>query len=164
MEVKSDYLLYNNTFKKNINNKYNNLINNKNLNISELEIELENTQKLPPNYGNKWKDSDRKILLRLLKDGDKNILDSSCKKIIDISEKLGRTEGGVIAEIKKIIYENYCNGIDVDIISNNLNLIFKDVKSIIKIYLEKECDIEINNLEKENKLLKLKLEKRKFFL
>ena len=39
-----------------------------------------------------------------------------------------------------------------------LNIIYKNVKSIIKIYLDNNCDNEINILEKENKLLKLKIE------
>jgi hypothetical protein len=125
--------------------------------LSDLEIELEN--KLPCNYGNKWTDSERKILINSLKTSEKIVLDDVNKnKINGIAKKLGRSDGGVIAEIKKIIYDKYTNGNSVEIISDDLNLVYKDVKSIIKIYLEKECENEIINFEKENKLLKLKIE------
>ena len=49
-------------------------------------------------------------------------------------------------------------GEDAEKISKELNIIYKNVKSIIKIYLDNNCDNEINTLEKENKLLKLKME------
>jgi hypothetical protein len=49
-----------------------------------------------------------------------------------------------------------CN--DQSQISSELNLPLKSVKSIIKIFIDKECENEIKILEKENKLLKLKIE------
>jgi hypothetical protein len=128
---------------------------------------------LPTNYGNKWTEEEKNILIKMLKgstkivsdddssSNNKIILDDSTirdKIIIKIANKLGRTEGGVKGEIKKIVFDKYMKGEDAESISKELNLVFKSVKSIIKIYLEKECDIEINNLEKENKLLKLKIE------
>ena len=135
-------------------------------------VESKDNKNLPTNYGNKWTDEEKKILIKMLKsktnfDSDddssnnKIILDDNTirdKIIIKIANKLGRTEGGVKGEIKKIVFDKYMKGEDAESISQELNLVFKSVKSIIKIYLEKECDIEINNLEKENKLLKLKIE------
>ena len=104
---------------------------------------------LPSNYGNKWSEEERKILIKLLNEGN---------EIEDIAYELNRSNGGVKAEIRKIVFNKYMQGIDAEIISKELNIIYKNIKSIIKFYLDKNCDNEINVLEKENKLLKLKIE------
>lgn len=120
-----------------------------NENIDEFNSdEIEYNKKLPENHGSKWLEEDNNKLIKLLQKYDIN----------KIAIKLGRTEGSIKAKIKKIIMEEYLNGVDIDTISNKLNLIYKDVKSIIKIYLDKESDTEIRILEKENNLLKLRLE------
>lgn len=134
---------------------------------------------IPIKYGSKWTDDDRKKLVNMLKNSSKIIisLDDNTKNNIfeyspnnnsennflikKIADKLDRTEGGIRAEIKKIIFEDYIRGKTTEQISENLNLTYKNIKSVIKIQLDKECDNEILLLEKENKLLKLKLENKK---
>ena len=120
-----------NTIKNNINKN-----DNQNLNI-------------PKNYGNKWTDEERKKLIKLLKNSyDVNI----------IASKLNRSEGGIKAEIKKLVYAKYIEGNDAEGISKELNIVYNNVKSMIKASIEQECENDINNLEKENKLLRLKIE------
>ncbi len=128
----------------------------------ELEKELEsisqsNNEKkdLPENFGNKWTDQDKMILIDMLKQISNRDLDMN---ICKIANKLKRTEGGVKGEIKKIIMDRYLQGESAEDIANTLNILYRNVKSIIKIYLDKDADNEINNLSKENKLLKLKIE------
>lgn len=118
-------------------------------NIDEFNSdEIEYNNKLPENHGSKWLEEDNNKLIKLLQKYD----------ISKIATKLGRTEGSIKAKIKKIIMEEYLNGVSIESVSDKLNLIYKDVKSIIKIYLDKESDTEIRILEKENNLLKLRLE------
>lgn len=133
----------------------------------ENEFDMEIKKKLPTNYGNKWTDEEKNILITMLKNTPKYPLednfpsDNNLTKdqvIRQIAEKLGRTEGGIKGEIKKIIFDKYLKGEDPENISKELNLIYKNVKSIIKLYLDKESDNDIAILEKENKLLKLKIE------
>jgi hypothetical protein len=109
----------------------------------------------PENFGNKWSDQDKQILISMLKDITNRDLDTN---ICNIANKLKRTEGGVKGEIKKIIMDKYLQGESAEDIANNLNILYRNVKSIIKIYLDKDADNEIINLSKENKLLKLKIE------
>jgi hypothetical protein len=127
--------------------------------IKELDYDLYNNNKIltnfemknnfPCNYGNKWTEEERKILLKLLNEGN---------EIEEIALELNRSTGGIKAEIRKIVFNKYMQGIDIEIISKELNIIYKNIKSIIKFYLDKNCDNEIYTLEKENKLLKLKIE------
>jgi hypothetical protein len=125
--------------------------NNKNNIITELDAELSDEIKknMPSNYGNKWSDEERKKMIKMLKNGD---------DVIIIADKLNRSEGGIKGEIKKIVYSKYIDGIDAEIISKELNIIYKNVKSIIKVCIEQDCDNNITNLEKENKFLRLKID------
>jgi len=171
-----------NTYSKNINiNKSKRLVfeledESENISDDELEkeFELQVNKKIPINYGSKWTDKDRNELIKLLKNIKKekekekesekiisnndNELELKRIIILEIGNKLGRTEGGIISEVKKIIFNMYMNGDNAENISNELNLTFKAVKSIIKIFIDKECEQEIKSLEKENKLLRLKIE------
>lgn len=168
-----------NTYSKNINiNKSKRLVfeledESENISDDELEkeFELQVNKKIPINYGSKWTDKDRNELIKLLKNIKKekesektkiisydNELELKKTLILEIGNKLGRTEGGIISEVKKIIFNMYMNGDNAENISNELNLTFKAVKSIIKIFIDKECEQEIKSLEKENKLLRLKIE------
>jgi hypothetical protein len=117
-------------------------------NNSNLELEL-----LPKNYGNKWTDEDKKELISLLKQSANKEIDYT-----NIALKLGRSEGGVKGEIKKMIITRYLNGEEADLIAVDMNIQYKFIKILIKSYIENEIDTDINNLEKENKLLKLKME------
>jgi hypothetical protein len=121
----------------------NDLYNNKILTCFEVK------NNLPSNYGSKWSEEERNLLIKLLNEG---------YQIEDIASELNRSSGGVKAEIRKIVFNKYMQGIDTEVISKELNIIYKNIKSIIKFYLDKNCDDEINFLEKENKLLKLKIE------
>ena len=106
--------------------------------IKELDNDLYNNNKiltnfeiknnLPSNYGNKWTEEERKILLKLLNEGN---------QIEEIAVELNRSTGGINAEIRKIVFNKYMQGIDVEIISKELNIIYKNIKSIIKFYLDK---------------------------
>jgi len=138
-----------NTIKNNINKN-----DNQNLNI-------------PKNYGNKWTDEDRNLLISMLKKKKNNdIIINSYNNdvelkglyISEIANKLGRTDGGIKSEINKIIYNMYMNGSDAEKIAKDLNFTYKSVKSVIKIFIDKESEQEIKLLEKENKLLKLRIE------
>ena len=144
---------------------YTEIINKKNSSniIAELNSDLElhetdifikddSKKKLPSNYGNKWTDDDRNKLLNYLKEG---------KEIDFIANSLNRSEGGIRGEIKKIIFTKYLEGDDATKISKEMNIIYKNVKSIIKIHLERDCENEIAILEKENKLLELKIKNLK---
>ncbi len=135
--------------------------------IDKLEIEFENNtiikKKLPKNYGNKWTLEEREILIKKLKTNKEKIQNEAYSitkydVIGKIGKKLGRTDGGVIGELKKIIYERYSKGEDLNLICEDLNLVYKNVKIMIKLYIEKESEQKINYYEKENKLLKLKIE------
>lgn len=107
----------------------------------------------PKNFGNKWSDEDKQQLVEMLKQNQEKEIDYNV-----IAIKLGRSEGGVKAEVKKIILTRYLNGEEPDLIALDLNVQYKFVKILIKTYIENEIDTDINNLEKENKLLKLKME------
>jgi hypothetical protein len=169
------------TYSKNINiNKSKRLVfeledesDNNSDNELEKEFELQVNKKIPINYGSKWTDKDRNELIKLLKNikkekenektkiiSNNNDNELELKKIIilEIGNKLGRTEGGIVSEVKKIIFNMYMNGDNAENISNELNLTFKAVKSIIKIFIDKECEQEIKSLEKENNLLRLKID------
>lgn len=121
-------------------------------NTSDLydTIDFENK---PKNFGNKWSDEDKKQLVSLLKENKAVEINYN-----EIANVLGRSEGGVKGEVKKMILTRYLNGEEPDLISVDLNVQYKFVKILIKTYIENEIDNDINNLEKENKLLKLKLE------
>jgi hypothetical protein len=127
--------------------------NNKKNIVSEFETDVNSNNEIkkniPSNYGNKWTDEERKRLVKLLK----NSYDVDV-----IASKLNRSEGGIKAEIKKIVYAKYMNGIDAEEISKELNIVYNNIKSIIKVSIDQECENDINNLEKENKLLQLKIE------
>lgn len=119
---------------------------------SDLYDNLENDL-LPKNYGNKWSDEDKELLIELLKK-------SATKEIdyVEIALKLGRSEGGVKGEVKKMIIKRYLNGEEPDLIAIELNIQYKFVKILIKSYIDNEISNDIENLEKENKFLKLKME------
>ena len=130
----------------------------------DLEKELENKsinnnilekKDLPENFGSKWTDLDKRALISMLKEITNKDLDTN---ICKIAEKLKRSQGGVKGEIKKIIMDKYLQGESAEDIANTLNILYRNVKSIIRIYLDKDADNEIINLSKENKLLKLKIE------
>ena len=113
----------------------------------------ENNASLPINYGNKWSEDDKTKLMDLLKKNKEKEID-----YVEIANKLGRSEGGVKGEIKKMIITRYLNGEESEKISIDMNLQYKFVKIIIYSYIDNEIDNDIKNLEKENKLLKLKME------
>ena len=120
-----------------------------------------NNNTRPMNYGNKWTSKEKKELLKMLKNQKISIDDDSDLYLNDIAKYLGRTEGGIKGEVKKIVFERYISGIEPENICKELNISLKNIRSLIKLHLEKDCDIEISNLEKENQLLKLKIENRK---
>ncbi len=129
-----------------------------------LEKELENKYKknYPKNYGSKWSEKDKNKLLEQLINCKYIIyFDSDDVMINKLAIKLKRSIGGIKAEIRRVVFEQYMEGIDAEAISKKFNIIFRDVKQIIRLHLEKESENEINLLEKENKLLKLRIENAK---
>lgn len=126
-----------------------------------LEKELDNkiNKNYPKNYGSKWSDKDKIKLSKYLINSKYQIFfDSDDILINKLANKFGRSVGGIKAEIRRMVFEKYINGEDIELISKTYNIIYRDVKQIIKLHLEKESDNEINILEKENKLLKLRIE------
>ena len=169
IKIVNDNIIINNNEKIffELNNDLNNSFLEDNDDSLEKELEYQLKKNLPTNYGNKWTEEEKSILIDMLKNTPKfpledfNQNDNNLTKdqvIKQIADKLCRTEGGIKGEIKKIIMDKYMKGEDPEYISKDLNLIYKNVKSIIKIYLDKESESDINILEKENKLLKLKIE------
>jgi hypothetical protein len=127
--------------------------------FDKLEKELDNKNIYPKNYGSKWSDSDKKKLLKYLSNSQYKIFyDSDDIMINKLASKLKRSVGGIKAEIRRIIFEMYMDGSDPEIISSELNIIYRDIKQIIKLHLEKESINEISIVEKENLLLKLRIE------
>ena len=127
-------------------------IMNKNINSDS------STEKVTPiNHGTKWSSDDRKILFKALKRNTSLLDDFNNIIITQLAKKLGRTEGGIKAEIKKNIIERYFKGVEIEVISVEMNIMIYLIKSTIKMYIERDCDAEIHNLEKENKLLTLKI-------
>lgn len=124
-------------------------------NMTDIYDTLENEplDSVPKNYGNKWSDEDKNILMQFLKQNKSKEVD-----YLEIANKLGRSEGGVKGEVKKMIIARYLNGEEADNIALDMNIQYKFVKIIIKSYIDNEIDNDISSLEKENKLLKLKME------
>lgn len=118
-----------------------------------LDTIQDSFESLPKNYGNKWSDDDKQQLIDFLKQNKNKEID-----YLQIANKLGRSEGGVKGEIKKMIIKRYLNGEEPEILAKELNVQYKFVKILIKSYLENDIDADIKNLEKENKFLKLKME------
>jgi len=119
---------------------------------SDLYDNLE-SDLLPKNYGNKWSEEDKGNLIDFLKKSTAKEIDYA-----DIALKLGRSEGGVKGEVKKMIIKRYLGGEEPDLIAIDLNIQYKFVKILIKSYIDNEIEMDISNLEKENKFLKLKME------
>jgi transposase-like protein len=127
---------------------YKDAINESISNTSDIELK----KKLHSNFGNKWSEEEKNELLAMIRESG-NELD-----IEGIAKKLGRSQGGIKAEIKKMIVEKYLQGDDTNKISKELNLEFRYVKNILKYYFEKESEIDAKALESENKLIKLKID------
>ena len=128
--------------------------------MEQLEYELETKYNigLPKNYGLKWSQNEISIIFEKLKKGEIKDLTESNNCIKKIAKKLNRSVGGVYVIIKKTIFDKYINGQESESISNEFNITFQSVKSIIKSFISFDSDNTINLLEKENKLLKLKIE------
>jgi DNA-directed RNA polymerase specialized sigma24 family protein len=125
----------------------------------EKEFEEELEKNMPSNYGNSWSDEERMIIINMLKKYEPKTNNILNEKIIGkISKKLERTDGGVRAEIKKIVFNKYLEGVEKEIISKELNISLSNVKLLIRLFLEKDSDQMINLLEKENKILHLSIE------
>ena len=124
-------------------------------NTSDIYDSLDNdtNENVPKNYGNKWSDEDKKQLIDFLKQNKNKEID-----YLSIADKLGRSEGGVKGEVKKMIITRYLSGEEADIITLDLNVQYKFVKMLIRSYIDNEIDNDIVSLEKENKFLKLKME------
>ncbi len=159
-----------NDFSNNSSNDF--VISNSKSKLLEKELDSEcEIKPLPQNYGTKWSDEDKTKLLKLLHKYNKENNDSKDKNIISdpksltiyncigkIASKLKRSNGGVEAEIKKIIFEKYLEGNSPEKISSELNLVYKNVKYILKQKIDTEYDFQVRNLEKENKILRLKID------
>ncbi len=168
--LKNDLKFQNNTD----NNIEDDIEDNTEENIEDIEdiIELEklenelvlksktNSVLYPKNYGMMWTNEERKKIIKYL---NKNNFDNKYGlfdelNIIEISRKLQRTEYGVKEEIKKIIYNDYINGMNYKKISEKLNMPESNIKLILKLYIEKNGKRLINIMEYENKLLNLHID------
>ena len=133
--------------------------------LAKLDKELSLKSKLnsslyPKNYGNMWNDEERKKIIKLLKKNEFNknygLFDEST--IFDIAKKLERTEYAVKEEIKKMIYNDYIEGLSYEKISSYFNMPITNIKLILRIYIEKNSQKIINQIDIENKLMRLKIE------
>ena len=93
-----------------------------------------------------------KVLLNHKVELDKKVVLNSCN---DNSYVNG---GVLILKPSLKIFDKYLNGQEPESISNEFNITFQSVKSIIKSFISFDSDNTIYLLEKENKLLKLKIE------
>ena len=152
-----------------MNSVYNNFINNNtndnntNDNIIELERDLEslinNDIEIHKNSGKFWNKKDRKSIIKILNKNNDKVENIYTDKIIyTISTKLGRSNNSILNEIKKIIFNKFLEGKEYEEISNELNIEEENIYLIIRIYDEKLVNKQINIFEKQNKLLRLKLE------
>jgi len=147
-----------------MNSVYNNFINNEtDENITELEKDLEslinNNIEIPKNNGKFWNKKDKKMIIKILNKNNEKIENIYTDKIIyTISNKLGRSNNSILNEIKKIIFNKFLEGKEYEEISNELNIEEENIYLIIKLYDERLINKQINFFEKQNKLLKLKLE------
>jgi hypothetical protein len=105
--------------------------------LDKLEYELETKYNggLPKNYGSKWTQNEISIIFDKLKKGEMKDLTESNNYIKKIAKKLNRSVGGVYVIIKKTIFDKYLNGQDPQSISNEFNITFQSVKSIIKSFI-----------------------------
>jgi hypothetical protein len=146
-----------------MNSVYNNFINNTDNNIIGLEKDLEslinNDIEIPKNSGKIWNKKDRKMIIKILNKNNDKIENIYTDKIIyTISEKLGRSNNSILNEIKKVIFNKFLEGKEFEEISNELNIEEENINLIIKLYDDGLINKQINFFEKQNKLLKLKLE------
>lgn len=119
-----------------------------------------NLSSTPKNHGNLWSDDERNKILKLLKkhDFDKNCGMFDETNITEIATKLERTSYAVKQEIKKMIYNDFIEGLSYDKISTNFNIPKSNIKLILKLYLEKKSKKITEQFNNENELLRLKIE------
>jgi len=148
-----------------------------NFDIDELEnlhneIELDKLEKElytkshdslnhPKNYGNLWTEDERKIILNYLKknnfSNNSSLYDESIIK--KIANKTERSEYGVKEEIKKMMFNDYINNFNsYDELYKKYNIPENNIKSLVKIYLEKYGKKILYPIELENKILKYQVE------
>ena len=124
----------------------------------ELLIKLDVTN--PKNHGKIWSESERKKIKKLLQNNiyknNNELFDE--QNILVISKTLERTEYAIKEEIKKMLFNDYMNGIDYDNLTKIYNIPESNIKIIIKLFIDKNSKKIIDQLENENKLLKLKVE------
>lgn len=110
----------------------------------------------PKNFGSKWSEDEKEYLIKNL-NSNEHIIDVVNK----IAKKLERSEGGVHCEIRRIIINHYLKGEDQETIGDLINVSNEYIQSVIKKYLEKNAEEEIKLLERENNLLKLRIDNAK---
>ena len=124
----------------------------------ELLIKLDVTN--PKNHGKIWSESERKKIKKLLQNNiyknNNELFDE--QNILVISKTLERTEYAIKEEIKKMLFNDYMNGIYYDNLTKIYNIPESNIKIIIKLFIDKNSKKIIDQLENENKLLKLKVE------
>lgn len=130
----------------------------------EKEFKLKTgTTQCPKNYGRLWTDDEREKILECLEKnnytGDTDLFDE--KVIGEISKELERTDYGIREEIKKMIFNDYVQGIDYETISDKFNIPLNVTKVILKFYIEKNSSKIIKQMENENKILQLYVENAK---
>ena len=168
--------IINNKITKNTNDElYENKITKlNNLDNEELDDELE-LVKLdeelliksditnPKNHGKIWSENERKKIKKLLQN---NIYKNNSElfdelNILAISKTLERTEYAIKEEIKKMLFNDYINGIDYENLTKIYNIPESNIKIIIKLFIDKNSKKIIDQMENENKLLKLKVDNMK---
>lgn len=120
----------------------------------------------PTKYGTAWLEEDRIKLIEIIHnhnnkhDKNKHFIENT-KLMNKLVKNLERSEGGIKSEIKKIIFNKYLDGNTFESISKEFNTNPSIIISLYNQYLDKNSDKKIDLLEKENKILKLRLENKK---
>ena len=143
------------------NKKY--IISESSSEITDLDEELEEQINYPKNHGKIWNNEDKKIIIKILKKNNTKINNIFNSNILNkIANKLERSTCSVLSEIKKIIFNKYIDDcLKIEEIANELNICDSHIKIIISMYLDKNVNKSIELLDKENRILKLKIENLK---
>ena len=108
----------------------------------------------PAKFGAQWTDTERKALFDLFNcDTDFNT------SINTASHTLQRTPGGIRCEISKRIKFLYDTNHNAEQILQLTSFDYNFIKGVIKKYKSDKFEAELLDLERQNKLLRLRLEK-----
>ncbi len=114
----------------------------------------------PKNHGNFWTGEEKTKILKYLSKNNYGynfgLFDET--NIEEIAKKLERTEYAVREEIKKMIFNDYIDGLNYSELSSRYNIPEPNIRLIIKSYIDKYGKKIMNSINNENLILKLHIE------